>query len=436
MNTVAIVGRPNVGKSTLFNRLTGQRTSIVDDQSGVTRDRVYGETNWGGVTFNLIDTGGFVPNSEDVFERAIRQQVSIAIEEANLLLFVVDVTTGITYLDDEIADMLRKSDKRVILVVNKVDNNQRLLSSNEFYSLGFNQLFALSSLSGSGTGDLLDAIIEGMEKDKETPYTEDDIPKIAIVGQPNAGKSSLVNVFLGEDRNVVTDIAGTTRDSIHSRFNKFNRDLILIDTAGIRKKSKVNEALEFYSVIRAIKAIDESDVSILMIDAQKGITTQDVSIFSLATRKKRGIVIVVNKWDLVKDKQANTAKEYEEYIKQRIMPFSDVPVLFTSVTEKKRVLNVLDAALKVYENKKRKITTSKLNDIMLKVVEKHHPPVVKGKNVSIKYVTQLPSKTPSFAFFCKNSKYVVASYKNYIENQLRQHFNYTGVPINIFFREK
>jgi len=436
METVAIVGRPNVGKSTLFNRIVGERKSIVDDFSGVTRDRVYGESDWGGVNFNIIDTGGFVPNSDDVFETAIREQVKIAMQEANVLLFVVDVVTGITYLDDEIAAMLRKSDKKVLLVVNKVDNHQRLLDSNEFYSLGFEQLFALSSINGSGTGELMDAIIEDMEKDEEEEYLENDIPKIAIIGQPNAGKSSLINVFLGEDRNVVTDIAGTTRDSIHTRFKKFNKDILLIDTAGIRKKNKVNEDLEFYSVIRAIKALDNADVCVLMIDGSKGITNQDVNIFALAARKKRGIVIVVNKWDLIENKESNTVKEFEAVIRERIAPFKDVPIVFTSVVEKQRVLKVLDYALDVYENKLRKIPTSKLNDIMLKAVERNHPPVVKGKNVSIKYVTQLPSTTPSFAFFCSNPKYIRDAYKNYLENQLREKFNFTGVPINIFFREK
>ncbi|MFT4969216.1 MAG: GTP-binding protein [Chitinophagales bacterium] len=435
METVAIVGRPNVGKSTLFNRLTGQRTSIVDDQSGVTRDRVYGESEWGGIQFNLIDTGGFVPNSDDVFETAIREQVRIAMDEASVILFVVDVTTGITFLDDEIAMMLRKTDKKALLVVNKVDNHQRLLDSNEFYSLGFEQLLPLSSINGSGTGELMDSIIEDMEKIDEN-YVDDDIPKIAIIGQPNAGKSSIINVFLGEDRNVVTDIAGTTRDSIHTRFNKFNKDIILIDTAGIRKKSKVHENLEFYSVIRAIKALDEADVCVLMIDAFNGVTAQDITIFALAARKKRGIVIAVNKWDLVPNKTTNTVKDYEDMIRDRIAPFRDVPIVFISVTEKQRVLKVLDYALDVYENKKRKISTSKLNDHMLKVIERNQPPVVKGKSISIKFVTQLPSTTPSFAFFCSNPKYIRDAYKNFLENQIRIKYNFTGVPINIFFREK
>ncbi|MEZ4915451.1 MAG: ribosome biogenesis GTPase Der, partial [Chitinophagales bacterium] len=432
METVAIVGRPNVGKSTLFNRLTGERKSIVDDFSGVTRDRVYGEADWGGIKFNIVDTGGFVPNSDDVFEAAIRSQVDIAIQEAHVILFVVDVTTGITYLDDEIASKLRKSDKKVLLVVNKVDNHQRLLDSNEFYSLGFEQLFPMSSISGSGSGELMDAIIEDMQKEEEK-FEDDDIPKIAIIGQPNAGKSSLVNVFVGEERNVVTDIAGTTRDSIHTRFNKFNKDILLIDTAGIRKKNKVHEDLEFYSVIRAIKAMDEADICIVMVDVSQGINAQDVSLFALAARKKKGIVLVLNKWDLIEDKEANTAKEYTEYVKKRIAPFTDVPILFVSVKDKQRVLKVLDVALDVYNNKKRHIATSKLNEVMLGAIEKNHPPTVKGKNVSIKYVTQLQTYVPTFVFFGKHTKYVRESYKNYLENYLREHFNFEGVPVNLFF---
>lgn len=435
METVAIVGRPNVGKSTLFNRLTGERKSIVDDFSGVTRDRVYGEADWGGIKFNIVDTGGFVPNSDDVFEAAIRSQVDIAIQEAHVILFVVDVTTGITYLDDEIVSKLRKSDKKVLLVVNKVDNHQRLLDSNEFYSLGFEQLFPMSSISGSGSGELMDAIIEDMQKEEEK-FEDDDIPKIAIIGQPNAGKSSLVNVFVGEERNVVTDIAGTTRDSIHTRFNKFNKDILLIDTAGIRKKNKVHEDLEFYSVIRAIKAMDEADICIVMVDVSQGINAQDVSLFALAARKKKGIVLVLNKWDLIEDKEANTAKEYTEYVKKRIAPFTDVPILFVSVKDKQRVLKVLDVALDVYNNKKRHIATSKLNEVMLGAIEKNHPPTVKGKNVSIKYVTQLQTYVPTFVFFGKHTKYVRESYKNYLENYLREHFNFEGVPVNLFFRDK
>lgn len=434
METIAIVGRPNVGKSTLFNRLTGERKSIVDDQSGVTRDRVYGEAIWGGHTFNIIDTGGFVANSDDVFEAAIREQVVIAMEEASMLLFVVDVTTGITSLDDDIAALLRRYERRVIVVVNKVDNGQRLIDATEFYSLGFEELFSISSINGSGTGELLDSLVMNMQEEPEPE--PDDTPKITIVGQPNAGKSSLINAFVGEERNVVTDIAGTTRDSLNTRYNKYGKDLILVDTAGLRKKSKIHENLEFYSVIRAIKAIDESDVCILMIDAEKGITVQDINIFGLAQRKSKGIVVVVNKWDLIKDKQTNTAKEYETHLKSRIAPFTDVPVIFTSVTEKQRVMKVLDAAIEVHENRARRITTSKLNDAMQKVIEKYPPPIVKGKMVSIKYVVQVPTHTPTFAFYCNHPKYIRDAYKGYLENQLRKLYNFSGVPLNIFFREK
>lgn len=434
MDTVAIVGRPNVGKSTLFNRITGERTSIEDNQSGVTRDRIYGEAIWGGITFNIIDTGGFVPNSDDVFEAAIRSQVLIAMEEASLILFVVDVMTGITDLDYETAALLRKSNKKVLVIVNKVDNNQRLMEISEFYALGFDELFPVSSINGSGTGDLLDAVIKDM-KPAEGNY-EENVPRIAIVGQPNAGKSSIVNTFLGEERNVVTDIAGTTRDSIHTRFTKFDKDLYLIDTAGLRRKAKIHENLEFYSAIRAIKALDESDVCIIMIDAGKGITMQDISIFGLAQRKKKGVVIVVNKWDLVENKSANTHLEYEEDIKSRIAPFTDVPIIFTSVLEKQRILKVLDIALEVYENKKQKISTSKLNDFFGKVIERYPPPNLKGKHVTIKYVTQIPASVPTFIFFCNLPKYIKPAYKNYLENQLREHYNFTGVPISLFFREK
>lgn len=436
METVAIIGRPNVGKSTLFNRLTGERNSIVDDQSGVTRDRVYGEAIWGNRKFNLIDTGGFVAHSDDIFESAIRSQVEIAIEEASLLLYVVDVMTGITDLDEDIVKMLRKTDKRVIVVVNKVDNNQRLIDATEFYAMGFEELYSISSINGSGTGDLLDAIIRDMKPNEDEVNEEDALPRIAIIGQPNAGKSSIVNTFLGEDRNVVTDIAGTTRDSIHTRFNKFGKDLILIDTAGLRKKSKVQEDLEFYSTIRAIKALDEADVCVLMIDATKGITMQDISIFGMAEKKKKGIVIVVNKWDLIENKTTNTPKEYEEDLKGRIAPFTDVPIIFTSVLEKQRILKVLETALEVYENRKRKITTSKLNEFFGKVIANYPPPNTKGKMVTIKYVTQVPASCPTFVFFCNLPKYIKPAYKNYLENQLRKEYDFSGVPLNLFFREK
>lgn len=433
METVAIVGRPNVGKSTLFNRLTGERKSIVDDQSGVTRDRIYGIVNWNGVNFNIIDTGGFVVNSDDVFEAAIREQVKIAIEEANVLLFVVDVTTGITHMDDIVAQVLRKSKKNVIVVVNKVDNHQRSLDSAEFYSLGFKDLFTVSSINGSGTGELLDLVTQDMQNDEDE--FEEDVPRIAVVGQPNAGKSSLVNTFLGKERNVVTNIAGTTRDTIDTRFTKFGKDVIIVDTAGLRKKAKVHENLEFYSVIRAVRTLDKTDVAIVMIDATKGITAQDISIFSLAARKKAGIVFVVNKWDLI-EKDTHTAKEYEAELRKRIEPFSDVPIVFTSVHQKQRVLKILDLAIEVYERRKQKITTSKLNDFLQKSLEKFPPPFIKGKKVTIKYVTQLHTRTPSFVFFCNHPKYIRPSYKKYMENRLRETWNFEGVPLTIFYREK
>lgn len=433
METVAIVGRPNVGKSTLFNRLTGERKSIVDDQSGVTRDRIYGIVNWNGVNFNIIDTGGFVVNSDDVFEAAIREQVKIAIEEANVLLFVVDVTTGITHMDDIVAQVLRKSKKNVIVVVNKVDNHQRSLDSAEFYSLGFKDLFTVSSINGSGTGELLDLVTQDMQNDEDE--FEEDVPRIAVVGQPNAGKSSLVNTFLGKERNVVTNIAGTTRDTIDTRFTKFGKDVIIVDTAGLRKKAKVHENLEFYSVIRAVRTLDKTDVAIVMIDATKGITAQDISIFSLAARKKAGIVFVVNKWDLI-EKDTHTAKEYEAELRKRIEPFSDVPIVFTSVHQKQRVLKILDLAIEVYERRKQKITTSKLNEFLQKSLEKFPPPFIKGKKVTIKYVTQLHTRTPSFVFFCNHPKYIRPSYKKYMENRLRETWNFEGVPLTIFYREK
>ena len=431
-NIVAIVGRPNVGKSTLFNRLIGERQAIVDDISGVTRDRHYGSCFWNGKTFTVVDTGGFVRHSEDVFEAAIRSQVTIAIEEAAVLVFMVDTTTGITDLDEQVADMLRRTKKPVLLVVNKADNYQRMVEANEFWGLGFEETFFLSSLTGSGTGELLDAVVEYIEDREEDP---NQLPKLAIVGQPNVGKSSLTNALLGEDRNIVTDIAGTTRDSIHTRYSKFGMEFLLIDTAGIRKKSKVNEDLEFYSVMRAIKAIEEADVCLLMIDAQTGVEAQDLSIFKLAQKRNKGIVILVNKWDLV-EKNTQTAKEFEDQIKNKIAPFNDVPILFISALDKQRIFRAVEVALDVYERRKQKIKTSKLNDIMLAAIERYPPPSHKGKFVKIKYITQLPTYYPAFAFFCNNPKYVKDNYRNYLENQLREHFNFTGIPISLFFREK
>ncbi len=432
--TVAIVGRPNVGKSTFFNRLLEQRKAIVDDISGVTRDRQYGVADWVGKNFNLIDTGGFVPDSEDIFEQEIKKQVLIALEEANALIFMVDAATGVTTLDEAMAEVLRRTTKPVFLAVNKVDNGDRLLEAAEFYSLGFDEIFFLSSISGSGTGELLDAVTALITDDQ--PNDEDEgIPKFAIIGQPNVGKSSLLNALIGQERTIVSEIAGTTRDTIHTRYNLFKKDFILIDTAGIRRKTKVHEDLEFYSVIRAIKAMDEADVCMLMLDASKGITAQDLSIFSLAVKKGKGIVVLVNKWDLVA-KVTNTAKDYEKDLKERLAPFNDLPILFISVVDKTRIFQAVEAALMVYDNRQRKITTSELNEVMLKAVETYHPPVVRGHPLKIKYVTQLPTQVPSFAFFCNYPDDVKTPYKNYLENQLRQNFDFKGVPLRLFFRKK
>lgn len=435
--TVAITGRPNVGKSTFFNRLLEQRKAIVDDMSGVTRDRQYGVAEWAGKSFNVIDTGGFVPASNDVFEREIRKQVMIAVQEANAIIFMVDAATGITELDNAMADVLRRSTKPVFLLVNKVDNHDRLLEASEFYSLGFENIFFVSSISGSGTGEILDAITALIsDKDSDEAAITTGLPKFAIIGQPNVGKSSLLNALIGTERTIVSDIAGTTRDTIHTHYNLFNKEFVLIDTAGIRRKTKVHEDLEFYSVIRAIKALDEADVCLLMLDAGKGVTAQDLAIFSLAEKKGKGIVVLVNKWDLVEDKQTNTAKDYEKELKQRLAPFSDVPIIFISVTEKQRIFKSIEAALEVFENKHRKIPTSKLNDVMQKAVESYHPPVVRGNVVKIKYITQLPTHTPSFAFFCNYPDDIKTPYKNYLENQLREKFNFSGVPVRLFFRKK
>ena len=432
--TVAIVGRPNVGKSTLFNRLLEQRKAIVDDVSGVTRDRQYGMSDWNGKSFNVIDTGGFVEGSDDVFEIEIAKQVMIAVEEAHAIIFMVDVTTGITAQDDAMASVLRKSPKPVFLVVNKVDNNDRLLEASEFYSMGFEKIFFIASASGSGTGELLDAIAELITEEIETQDFS-SLPKFAIIGQPNTGKSSLLNALVGEERTIVSDIPGTTRDTIHTHYNLFQKEFILIDTAGIRKKTKVHEDLEFYSVIRAIKAMDEADVCLLMIDAEKGMTAQDVNIFSLAARKGKGIVVLVNKWDLV-EKETNSARDFEKALKQKMAPFSDVPVLFISVKEKTRIFKAIEIGLQVYANRQRKISTSQLNDILLKAIASYHPPVVRGHPIKIKFVTQLPTAVPSFAFFCNFPDDIKMPYKNYLENQLREHFELTGVPVRVFFRKK
>ncbi|HPG07441.1 MAG TPA: ribosome biogenesis GTPase Der [Saprospiraceae bacterium] len=431
---VAIVGRPNVGKSTLYNRLIGEQEAIIDDISGVTRDRKYGSCEWNGKTFTVIDTGGFVHGSDDVFEKAIRNQVKIAIDEANIILFMVDVTTGITDLDEEVARMLRKTEKDVFVIVNKADNPNRLLAANEFYSLGFENTFFLSAISGSGTGEILDAIAERIEFQEETEE-EETLPRFAIIGQPNVGKSSLTNALLGFERNIVTEIAGTTRDSIHSHYNQFGKEFLLIDTAGLRKKGKVHEDLEFYSVIRAIRAVEEADVCLLMIDAETGIEAQDMQIFQLAVRRRKGVVILVNKWDLV-EKETNTAKEVEDRIKQKLAPFNDVPVVFISATEKTRIFKAIEVAMDVYERRNQKIRTPELNTWLEEVTTAHPPPSHRGKFVKIKYGNQLPLAYPAFAFFCNYPSAVKGSYKNYLENQLRKRYNFTGVPVAIYFREK
>jgi len=434
--TLAITGRPNVGKSTFFNRLLEQRKAIVDDTSGVTRDRQYGVAEWNGKSFNVIDTGGFVPGSDDVFETEIRKQVAIAIEEANAIVFMTDAATGITHLDEAMAGMLRRSSKPVFLVVNKADNSERMLAASEFYSLGFEKIFFISSISGSGTGELLDAVTELIPQDISVEMQHfTSLPKFAIIGQPNVGKSSLLNALIGKERTIVSEIAGTTRDTIHTHYNLFQKEFILIDTAGIRKKAKVYEDLEFYSVIRAIKAVDEADVCLLMIDAAKGISAQDVNIFSLAARKGKGIVVLVNKWDLVQ-KQTNTARDYEKELQNKLSPFTDVPVLFISAKEKTRIFKVIETAMEVYESRRQKIPTSDLNEIIQAAMDAYHPPVVRGHPVKIKYVTQLPTPVPSFAFFCNYPDDVKQPYKNYLENQLRQQFNFRGVPIRLFFRKK
>lgn len=435
--TVAIVGRPNVGKSTLFNRLIGGRQAIIDNQSGVTRDRQYGISHWNGKAFNVIDTGGFVDNTNDLFEKEIKKQVKIAIIEASAIIFVVDVSTGITDLDMQLADILRRESKMVYLVVNKVDNTNRLYQASEFYSLGFDKLFTIASISGSGTGELLDTLSEEIkEEDSVDEFADDDLPKIAIVGQPNVGKSSLLNALVGKEQNIVTDISGTTRDAIHTHYKLYNKDLLLIDTAGIRKKSSVMDNLEFYSVIRAINSIDQADVCVLLLDATTGIESQDLAIFRQAEKKKKGIVIAVNKWDLVEDKSQESVKAFQERLIEKFAPFRDLPIVFISALEKQRISKVLDIALEVAKNRRQKIATSVLNKVLETSLEKFSPPAVKGKYVRIKYVTQLPIHTPTFAFFCNHPKYIRLPYKNYLENQLRKSFDLTGVPIRMVFRDK
>lgn len=430
---VAIVGRPNVGKSTLFNRLTESRAAIVDEESGVTRDRHYGKAVWNGVEFSVIDTGGYITNSDDVYKEEINQQVLIAIEESDLIIFLVDVISGITDLDESVTNLLRRTNKEVVLVVNKVDNNDRRLDATEFYNLGLGDYFAISSTNGSGTGEMLDEVVKKLPEKKEDELEQ--IPRYAIVGRPNVGKSTLINSFLGEDRNIVTPIAGTTRDSIYTRYNKYQHNFFLVDTAGLRKRGKVHEDIEFYSVLRSIRAIENSDVCLLLLDATRGIESQDLNIMSLIIKNNKGLVMLVNKWDLA-EKESNTPKELEAEIKRRTAPFTDYPILFISAINKQRIHKVLETANDVYSNRTMKIPTSSLNDYMLQVIENNQPPATKGKYIRIKYVTQLPTHSPSFAFFCNLPQYIKESYSRYLENRLREKFNFTGVPIRIFFRKK
>jgi len=435
-NIVAIVGRPNVGKSTLFNRLTQTRQAIVDDEAGTTRDRQYGKAEWNGQEFSVVDTGGWVLDSEDIFEEEINKQVQIAIEEADLILFVVDIIHGVTGMDEQIADMLRRSKKEVLLVSNKADNFEMHLQTAEFYSLGLGEPYPVSAINGSGTGDLLDIAVSKFRK-TEPEKIEEDIPKIAVVGRPNAGKSSLINAFIGEERNIVTEIAGTTRDSIYTLYDKFGLKFYLVDTAGIRKKNKVNEDLEYYSVIRAIRTIENADVCILMVDATRGIESQDINIFSLIQKNRKGLVVVVNKWDLVENKDQKVIKTFENAIRERTAPFTDIPILFSSALTKQRIFKILETAKEVYATRKTKIPTHQLNEVLLPVIEKTPPPMNKGKVVKIKYITQLPNTAiPSFVFFCNLPQWVKEPYKRFLENQLRKHWKLSGTPINVFMREK
>jgi len=436
--TVAIVGRPNVGKSTLFNRLTESRNAIVDEVSGVTRDRNYGEVTWNGKQFTVIDTGGYAVNSDDVFEGEIRKQVMNAINESDVILFLTDVYSGITDLDNAVAQVLRKSKKKVMLVVNKVDNHSQRLDATEFYSLGLGDYYCLSSASGSGTGEILDEItnnLPGETKTEEEIAELENIPKIAIVGRPNVGKSSLANALIGQDRNIVTPISGTTRDSIGTRFTKFGHDLYFIDTAGLRRKKKVEEDLEFYSVLRTIRTIEEADICLLLLDATLGFEAQDMNILHLVVKKRKGVVIVVNKWDLI-EKSSNTSKEYEDKLRASLAPFNDIPIVFTSVVNMQRIQKVLDTAIEVSENIHRRISTSELNDFLQEIIEVSPPPSYKGKYIKVKYITQLPTKFPAIAFFASNAKYIRDPYKRFLENKIRERFDFRGVPISIYFREK
>jgi GTPase len=431
-NIIAIVGRPNVGKSTLFNRLTESQRAIVKEVSGVTRDRIYGRGEWNGIPFSVIDTGGYVQGSDDIFEGEIRKQVEIALEEANVILFVVDVMVGITDLDESVAQVLRKTKKPIYIIANKVDNNQRIGLSSEFYAMGLGDVYDMSAINGHGTGELLDDLVKHFNPDVEEPS---ELPRIAVVGKPNVGKSSMINALTGEERNIVTPISGTTRDAIDAHFNAFGFDFILVDTAGIRKRSKVHEDIEYYSVLRSVRAIENSDVCIVMLDATEGVQKQDLSIFYIAEKNHKGVVVVVNKWDLV-EKETNTMKEYEENLRESLAPFNDVPIVFTSTITKQRILKVLESAMMVYQNRLQKIPTSELNNVMQNIIAQNPPPMLKGKQIKIKYVQQLPTHAPAFAFFCNLPQYIQESYKRYLENRIRETWDFYGVPIRIYFRKK
>lgn len=434
-NIIAIVGRPNVGKSTLFNRLTESSHAIVKEVSGVTRDRIYGRGEWNGIPFSVIDTGGYVKGSEDIFEGEIRKQVEIAIEEANVILFVVDVTTGIVDLDETVANILRKSKKKVLVIANKVDSNGRVGLSSEFWSFGLGEVFDLSAANGTGTGEILDEVVKYFDKEDPRGEEEANLPRIAVVGKPNVGKSSMINAFTGEERNIVTDISGTTRDSIDTRFKAFGFDFMLVDTAGIRKKAKVTEDIEYYSVLRSVRTIEDSDICIFMIDATEGIQKQDLTIYYMIEKNHKGVVVLVNKWDLV-EKDTMTASEYEKKLRNDLAPYNDVPIIFTSALTKQRIHKSLEKAMEVYENRTRKISTSELNDKLLPIIDSNPPPSLKGKYVKIKYVQQLPTHAPAFAFFCNLPQYIPDSYKRFLENRLREMYNFEGVPVRIYFRKK
>lgn len=436
-NIVAIVGRPNVGKSTLFNRLTKSRRAIVNDEAGTTRDRQYGKSEWNGREFSVIDTGGWVVNSDDIFEEEIKKHVVLAVEEADVILFVVDVQNGVTDFDNEVASILRRTKKPVVVVTNKADTFDWQFNSAEFYSLGLGDPFLVSAINGLGTGELLDHLIELLGPVAETEEIDVELPRFAVVGRPNAGKSSIVNAFVGEDRTIVTDIPGTTRDSIYTRFNKFGHDFYLVDTAGIRKKAKVHEDLEYYSVVRSIRAIENSDVCILMVDATRGIESQDMNIFSLIQKNRKGLVVAVNKWDLIANKETNDTKKFEDTIRERFAPFVDFPIVFTSAVTKQRILKVVDLAVEVFENKKKKVPTAKLNEYLLPLIENYPPPALKGKYIKIKYITQLPdTQVPTFIFFANLPQYVKDPYKRFLENKIRAKWGFTGTPIQVFIRQK